>query len=279
LIELVIVISIMSLLLAISIPALTKARRSALSLIGVSRQRDTAFAVINYALDNDSQYPDSIARPKPGSSSPWREPTIITAPGTQPNRSMSDYLHTYIKNANTIFCPGAPRKYEHLQKIWDAGDDWNDELGDQFFGTYCFYWNYVGYLEEKNYPFRGPQSSSDGSKYSKLLTSDYLGFGHWRNVLTYGRHDAYGCCDEFNGAGITKGTPVSADFWSRLKDNGNFGLDSIKIQLRASYTDGHVESYGPSKVLTMKVSKTPDGTVPCPTIGSPGNFYIPIQQY
>jgi len=278
LIELVIVVSIMSLLLAISIPALTKARRSALSLIGVRRQRDTSFAVINYALDNDGQYPDSIARPIPGSSSPWREPTIITAPGTQQNRSISAYLHTYIKNANTMFCPNAPRKHKQLQEIWDAGDDWNGEFGDQFFGTYCFYWNYVGYLEEKNYPFKGPRSSSDGRRYSKLLTSDYLGFGHWRNVLTYGRHDAYGCCDRFNGAGITEGTPVSADFWSRLKNN-NFGLDSIKIKLHAGYTDGHIESFCPPEVMTMRVSKTPDGTVPCPTIGSPGNFYIPIQQH
>ncbi|MHC4112692.1 MAG: type II secretion system protein [Planctomycetota bacterium] len=279
LIELVIVISIMSILLAVSIPALNKARRSARSLIGIGRQRDTAFAVTLYAQDNDNQYPDSVARPKLSSSSPWREPTIITAPGAQPNRSISTYLLTYIKNANTIFCPGAPRKYEYLQKIWDTGDDWNNELGNQFFGTYCFYWNYVGYLEEKNYPFRGPQSSSDGRQYSKLLTSDYLGFGHWRNVLTYGRHDAYGCCDEFNGAGITKGTPVSADFWSRLKVDEKFGLESIEIRLHTSYTDGHVESYGPSDVMTMKVSKTPDGTVPCPTIGSPGIFYIPIQKH
>ena len=135
LIELVIVISIMSILLAVSIPALNKARRSARSLIGVGRQRDTAFAVILYAQDNDNQYPDSIARPKLDSSSPWREPTIITAPGTQPNRSLSAYLHTYIKNANTIFCPNAPRKYKCLQEIWDAGDDWNNELGNQFYGT------------------------------------------------------------------------------------------------------------------------------------------------
>jgi len=259
----VIVISIISLLLAISMPVLTKARRRARSLIGVSRQRDTAFAVTIYALDNDNRYPDSIARPKLGSSSPWREPTIITAPGTQPNRSLSAYLRMYIKNANTIFCPNAPHKYKQYQ----------------FFGTYCFYWNYIGYLEEKNYPFIGPRSSSDGRRYSKLLTSDYLGFGHWRNVLTYGRHDAYGCCDKFNGAAITKGTPVSADFWSRLKNDENFGLDSIKIQLHASYTDGHVEGYWPSEVMTMRVSKTLDGTVPCPTIGSPGNFYIPIQKH
>jgi len=279
LIELLIVISIMSILLAVSIPALNKARRSANSLIGVGRQRDTAFAVTLYAQDNDNQYPESVARPKLGSSSPWREPTIITAPGTQPNRSISAYLHAYINNSNTIFCPSAPRKYEYLQKIWDAGDDWNDELGDQFFGTYCFYWNYIGYLEEKNCPFRGPQSSSDGRQNSKLLTSDYLGFGHWRNVLTYGRHDAYGCCDEFNGAGITQGTPVSADFWSRLKVDGNFDLDSIEIRLHTSYTDGHVESYGPSDVMPMRVSKTSDGTVPCPTIGSPGIFYIPVRQH
>lgn len=279
LIELLIVISIISLLLAISIPALTKARRSARSLIGVKRQRDTAFAVTLYAQDNDNLFPDSVARPKPGSSSPWREPTILTAPGTGLNRSISAYLYTYIKNADTIFCPSAPRKYEYLQEVWEAGDEWNNDLGNQFYGTYCFYWNYVGYLQDKNYPFRGPQSSADGRQYSKLLTSDYLGFGHWRNVLTYGRHDAYGCCDQFNGAGVTKGTPVSTDFWSRLKDDEKFSLAGIQIQLHAGYTDGHVQSYWSSEVMTMRISKTPDGTVPGPTIGSPGIFYIPIKQH
>jgi prepilin-type N-terminal cleavage/methylation domain-containing protein len=77
LIELVVAISIMSILLAVSIPALDKARRSANSLIGVVRQRDTAFAVTLYAQDNDNQYPDSVARPKVGSSSPWRVPICI----------------------------------------------------------------------------------------------------------------------------------------------------------------------------------------------------------
>ena len=40
--------------------------------------------------------------------------------------------------------------YKHLQQSWDAGDDWDhpetSPRPDPVFGTYCFYWNYTGYL-------------------------------------------------------------------------------------------------------------------------------------
>ena len=263
--------------MTILMPALKKAKSNAYSVISSTRQRKTAFAVAIYATDSDGWYPTSIASPEPGSSTPWREPTLIVAPGTWPYCSVSSYLRNYIKDAKTIICPSAPNKYKYLQEIWDAGDDWYSPDGDQFFGTYCFYWNYVGYLEDDDYPFRGPRRSSDGRKYSKLLTSDYLGFGHWRNVLTYGRHDAYGCCDKFNGAGVTQGTPVSADFWSRLQNDGEFTLETMNVKLQAAYTDGHVETYSPIDTMTMRIALTPDGTVPCPTIGSAGEFFIPAK--
>ncbi len=265
-------------LLAVCLPAMSKAKQAARSLIGSCRQRNIAFALTAYATDDNGWYPTSIASPEPGSLTPWREPTLIVAPGTWPYRSVSSYLRNYIKDAKTIFCPKAPHEFKYLQEIWDAGDDWYSPDGDQFFGAYCFYWNYIGYVEDDDSPFQGPSRLSDGRRHSKLLVSDYLGFGHWRNVMTYGRHDAYGSCDKFNGAGITRGTPVSADFWSRLEDNGNFTLEMMNIKLNAVYTDGHVETYSPIDTVTMRVSRTPDGTVPCPTIGSAGEFYIPARQ-
>ena len=38
------------------------------------------------------------------------------------HRSMSAYLRGYIEDADTMYCPGAPKKYRYLQDSWDAGD-------------------------------------------------------------------------------------------------------------------------------------------------------------
>ncbi len=258
----------------ILVPALRKAKESLLEVVNASRQRNTCFAVMTYSQDNNERYPQSIARPSPGSTSPWKEPTILAAPGGDAGRTISSYLRAYIERADILYCPRAPGKAEYIQDMWDSGDDWDSPSGNQFLGAYCFYWNYIGHLDSTHTPFLGPSRTSDSRRFSTLLTSDYLGFGHWRNVLTYGSHNAYGSCCRFNGAQVTKGTPVSADFWSRLED-ADFNLDQMKIQLQASYTDGHVEKYTPSQVTSMKVSRTLKGTVPCPPIGSAGTFYIP----
>ena len=196
---------------------------------------------------------------------------------------MSAYLHSYIEDASTLFSPGAPRKYEYFQQAWDAGDDWSNPYTlpppqpDSVYGTYCFYWNYVGHLGPGQAPFRGPRSPSSGRGQSKLLVSDYFGRGHWRNENAYGEGntDAYGSSERFKGVRVTPGTEVSSAFWSRLKSDDNIGLDTIKVKLHAGYTDGHVESYLPQEVVEMRVSTEPDGSATYVGEGSSGIFYLP----
>ena len=286
LIELLVVLFVVSLLTGILLPSLGKVRTRAKTLISMSNQRQIVLAVSNYAMSNDGKYPESTATMTEFGSDVWhwQEPTMMTACYRRPSlahRSMSAYLDSYIEDASVMFSPSAPRKYEYSQAAWDAGNDWDNPdtsyPTDSLCGTYCFYWNYTGFLGTNKRPFIGPRNSAGGRRESKLLVSDYFGYGHWRNKNIYGSIAAYGSSEKFNGAGVTLGTEASVAFWSRLKTNVNISLDTLDIKLHGGYTDGHVESYSPAEVVPMKVSFTPDGSTPYPGWFStnPGIFYLP----
>ena len=284
LIELLVVISVISLLLGILAPILSKVKRSARSLVSKNNQRNITMGVLCYAMDNDGLFPESVAKLGKKTRWSWHEPTVLAGfqkrtPTT--HRSVSAYLRDYIESSSTMFCPSSPSKYAFADEMWAAGDAWSDPdsgvaAEKPFFGSYCFYWNYVGFLEETGRPFVGPRSTSQRRNESKLLVSDYFGYGHWRNELAYGSRAAFGSCEKFNGVSITPGTPVSCDFWSRDDSAGNLSLDLINISLSAGFTDGHVETYTAADVTPMKISIKPDGTMPYPDHVSPGGtFYIP----
>lgn len=284
--ELVVVMGIMSLLAAILLPAAGRVRGLARGLCAAARQRQTAFALIAYAADHDELFPQSVAmRWDERKFISWREPTLLTGfadCGPVEHRSVAEYLNAYLQDARSLFCPNAPREYDYLEDVWRAGDDWNhpgpetDGRSDPVFGSFCLMWSYNGYLVERDRPFRGPKTLAGGPGRSKLLMCDYFGYGHWRNRLAYGTRNAYGSCERLKNAAVTPGTPVSSDFWSLLDRDGSTALSDVRIKLRAAYTDGHVETYSPGEVLTMKASMTYDGTTPYPSAIEPGgDFFIP----
>jgi hypothetical protein len=131
-------------------------------------------------------------------------------------------------------------------------------------GTYCYYWNYVGYLAEGKL-FRGPPGPASSGRYSKLIVSDYFGYDHWRSP------DAFGSCEKFEGASVTPETYLLSSYWSKKS-----GPERIpEITLRAGYTDGHVETYSSAEVVPMQVSITADGKTPYPEDVGPGYFFLP----
>jgi hypothetical protein len=161
-------------------------------------------------------------------------------------------------------------EYKYLQESWEAGDDWDNAdtsfPSDPVTGTYCFFWNYTGFLVDKPYPFKGPGSSADGRGRSTLLVSDYFGYDHWRSPASYGS------CEKFNGASVVEETWLLSAYWTI---DGNRGRDGIDIKPRAGYTDGHVAIYAADEAITMKVSITADGTAPYPDGMGAGDFYLP----
>ncbi len=274
LVELLVVISIMSMLMAIFMPVLGKMGREAQILLGMVNQREIVTILNCYTVDNDGRYPESVATIGTGSRWNWQEPTMLTGyrrRSPRVHRSMSAYLGGYIKDADKVFCRNAPEKYEYLQQAWDAGDDWDNPdtapIQDPVIGVYCFYFNYIGFMEQPRDIFRGPQTSSDGPQKSKLLVSDYFGYAHWRNP------NAYGGCEKFINSTLAPGTYVSSAFRSYPTDGE--GLLTLKIKLHAAYTDGRVERYYPSQTVPMQVSITSDGSVPYPRSAGPGIFYLP----
>ncbi|MBA7618282.1 hypothetical protein ES703_25603 [subsurface metagenome] len=272
LVELLVVMSIISVIMAITLPAFSRVRRKARTMLSMSNQRQITSAMNLFALNNNDRYPESVATIGFGNNWNWSDSTRLTGNrrrSPQLHRAMSEYLRRYISDASTMYCPNAPQKYEYLQQAWDAGDNWDNPKtsfpADPAGGSYCFYWNYRGYLGGRRVVFRGPQGPASSRRYSKLLVSDYFGYDHWRTP------GSYSSCEPFNGAGITPETWLLSAYWSRKSDAD----DSPEIKLQAGYTDGHVESYSASDVVPMKVSITADGTVPYPDGVGPGIFFLP----
>jgi prepilin-type N-terminal cleavage/methylation domain-containing protein len=275
LIELLVVIAVISVLMGILLPALGKARRQARALLGTSNQREIVGGLNFFAMDSDGRYPESVATIGDVHWN-WAEPMMLTALQARDprfHRSVSAYLRPYIEDAETMFCPNAPRKYRYLQAAWDAGDEWDNPetptVGDPVYGIYCFYWNYTGYLAERDYLFKGPRSPASGTGRSKLLVSDYFGYNHWRH------HGAFSSCEKFADSSIIYGTGLSSDYWS-----GEVTADpnAPPVKLRAGFTDGHVETYSSSDTMTMQVIKDRETSEPYSDdidIDSPGRFFLP----
>jgi prepilin-type N-terminal cleavage/methylation domain-containing protein len=296
LIELLVVVGIMSVLGAIFVPAFDKARRRARSAESMSNVRQITAAVNLFAMDNKNRYPPSAAAVShPDGSWNWCEPFTLT--GSQmheflsPHRAMSEYLGEYIKDADIMFCPSVPKRPMHLQQVWNAGDAWDDPRtpgrcfrrlrgggtrGDAMYGSYCFYWNYTGWLPETEKLFRGPSDLCGTRRQSKLLVSCYLGFGHWLNKYRYGGDpNAYGSCEHFRGANVTperpRDFPGNSAYWSRPQTDIN--LDTIEIKPYAGYVDGHVESFTASEAAAMQVINRDDPRDPLQRLK--GEFYLP----
>jgi prepilin-type N-terminal cleavage/methylation domain-containing protein len=274
LVELLVVISIISVLLAITMPALNGAKRQVYTLLGMRNQREVTNSVNLYASDNDDLYPPSVATVGFGDAWNWSDSTRligIEKRSPQIHRSMSAYLHNYITDADTTFCPNAPKKFQYLQQAWDAGDDWdNPETTtptDPLSGTYCFYWGYVGYLGEGPRLFRGPRTPAAVGRQSQLLVSDYFGYGHWRTP------HAFASCERLSGADIDPETQLGSAWW-KLEGDPTVAVPDMK--LRAGFTDGHVETFSPSEAVPMRVGMTPEGVPPFDDSGpNPGLYYIP----
>jgi prepilin-type N-terminal cleavage/methylation domain-containing protein len=276
-IELLVVIAIITILVSIMAPALSQVRSNARQMLSMNNKRTVVMGVTNYALDHHERYPESVATIGLEQTYwNWQEPTLITglykrAPHL--NRSMSSYLKRYIQEADTVYCPSAPSKFRYWDEAWEAGENWDNpetvSLTDPVVGTFCFYWGYVGYLEDRDEPFRGPTSLMGNPGQSNMLVSDYFGYNHWRS------QNSFGSCEKLPDADVTAETWISAPYWSESTESEEY-LQSLALKLHAGYVDGHVETYHPTETIPMKVSITADGSVPYPDGVGPGEFFLPF---
>ncbi|MCX5643560.1 MAG: type II secretion system protein [Phycisphaerae bacterium] len=278
LIELLVAISVMTLLAGVLLPALGQARRAARTLVGAHRQRQIVLAVSLYAADHEGCYPESVATAAMlGRTWRWQEPRMLKA--CQPRAagyqcSMASYLRSYLPKAVALSCPSSPRPYPYLEDAWRAGEQWdNPDTGftdDGVLGSFCFFWNYVGHLTDRQRPFYGPQTDDGWPGCSRLLISDYFGFNHWRSP------DAFGSCEPLARAEITAETHEAPAYWFR-PPHGPPDLTGVHLKLQAGFVDGHVEAYQPAETAVLEVAEALDGTTAALSgfgLGA-GQFYIP----
>jgi len=279
LVELLTTISIITVLVAVLVPTSAHTRRYARRLLSVRNQREIVVGVSVYACENGDSYPASVALSASGKRSwRWQDPRQTRTCSPRPNMShasVSGYLNSYIDKSETLYCPSAPARYAYWEEAWQAGDLWDhpetEPAIDPVLGTYCFFWNYVGYIEENTTPFIGPTSQNGIPGESQILVSDYLGYDNWRMPL------AVGSCEYLPRAEVAFGTCVSSDFWAyrgrRLSENSE-----LSVHASAGYTDGHVARFDPKDVVTLRVAYDPKGLIPFPrSIESPGDFYVPLE--
>jgi prepilin-type N-terminal cleavage/methylation domain-containing protein len=277
LIELLVVLGVISLLMAILLPALGKVRLQARRAVGISNLRQITAAVDAFSCDNGERYPPSVAKIGFGDNWRWQDPTVLTAYTKRTpfsHRSVSAYLRDYLPDADVLFCPNAPAKYPYLQQAWDAGDDWDcptiEPLPDVMLGVYCLYWNYVGYLGRGERHFRGPSGPARGYRESSIVVTEYLGYDHYRG------RGSFGSCERFHDAEIAPGSPVSSDFWIRPGHGTERERAALDIKLHAGYVDGHVESYLPGDTVPMSVILDPQtGEAYSGGYSLSGFFYLP----
>ena len=272
LVEVLVTISIIAVIAGIVIPVFTNVRRQAVSLVSMNNQKQITSTINIFSNDHGDRYPESVATIGYGENWNWTDPTRMTGNRQRSPRlyrSLSQYMKNYIENANTMYCPCSPSQYQYLQQSWDAGDSWdNPETAfpaDPVGGSYCFWWNYKGFLENQNMVFQGPHDPSGGRRQSTLLVTDYFGYGDWRSP------EAFGSCEHFDDADEVPETLLLSSFWSAAGS-----LDAIPdVTLRAGYSDGHVETFSSKDTIQMKVSITSDGKTPYPEGVGPGIYFIP----
>jgi competence protein ComGC len=278
LVELLVVVGVLSLLLGVLVPALSQARRAARCVIGGQRQRQIVLAVSFYASDHESRYPESVATATMlGRTWRWQEPRMMKACQARAagyQCSLASYLRTYLPKAVTLSCPSSPAPYPYLEDFWRAGERWDNPdtsfTDDSVLGNFCFYWNYVGHLTEQQRPFLGPRTDYGRAGCSRLLTSDYFGFNHWRSP------EAFGSCECLAHTEIAVETDSAPAYWF-YKPQGQPDHAAVHLKLQAGFVDGHIEAYRPAETTILEVADALDGTTPAFSglgVGA-GQFYIP----
>jgi prepilin-type N-terminal cleavage/methylation domain-containing protein len=289
LVELLVSISIISLLAGILVPVLSRVRNKAFEIQSMNNLRLVGSNLSVYANDAQGFFPPSVATVGDRDNWTWYDPRrLVGSKQRTPRnrRSMSMYLQDYV-NVESLHCPSAPDEYKYLKEMWEAGDEWDNpdtlQEKDPMSGSYCYFWGYdsVALMDQGKRLFKGPRRPADGRKYSTLLACDFFGYS--------GGYDpspprTYASCETME-LGVERSTQYLAPYWSGVSEAAQKPIDDSypdiehlpKMRLKAVYSDGHVESYTEQDVVALDVisNRKTYETFGIDNSNTPGLFFIP----
>lgn len=290
LVELLVAISIISLLAGILVPAVGRIREKAFEVQSMNNLRLIGSNLLVFANDSQGFFPPSVATVGDWENWTWYDPRRLVASNQRTprhRRSMSMYLEGYL-DAESLHCPSAPDEYKYLEEMWKAGDDWDnpdtDKEKDPMSGSYCYFWGYdaVAVTEQGKRLFRGPRRPAGGRKYSSLLACDFFGYS--------GGYDpspprTYASCERM-AKGNSRSTQFLSPYWSGvsevpqdpLGDEYPSAENLPKMRLKAVFADGHVEPYTEQDVVALDVisnRKTYETFGIDDSSTTPGLFFVP----
>jgi prepilin-type N-terminal cleavage/methylation domain-containing protein/prepilin-type processing-associated H-X9-DG protein len=247
LVELLVVISIIAMLLAVLMPALSKARAQAKFLVCGTRQKTILTAVNLYMSSNDGKLPPSTQGQEPttsGGSPMWTIPIRLkyyaaTSAATFGRKGLNggsviDTLGSYMKSPDFFACPLAPYRVDWQVKYLNQETAFLN-------GSYYLLWNYLRWKGDGFNPVQGSKDT--------LICSDFLLWGEPVNAVKQG------------GSVWISPHPIKGGYESIWKDaidtsDNNFKIWMLKdafgnhatrnkkpdMKMNAGYLDGHVKA-------------------------------------
>ncbi|ARN56177.1 type II secretion system protein [Sedimentisphaera salicampi] len=254
LIELLVVISIIALLMAVLMPALSKAREQAKLVVCGNNQHQMILGIQSYQSDNGGKLPPCTQGRANGSFTVPCHLNYHTGnfSGSQPMNggSVGSYLAKYLPNSEVFNCPLS--KWDNKMMCYDTvngGKATVDELyrnGSNYWlkCSYFLLWNYGGFdfTGRENVhgykPFKGPgYKNSDHT----LLTSDVLFY----NDVNFGPRKWLSSHPADGFAQPPERSPVPQDdsphpYYQKESPDGQ---DVPEVTMNAGYLDGSVQRY------------------------------------
>ena len=135
LIELLVVISVIALLIALLLPAITMATEMVRRSVCLGNLRQWSIAHVNYAVDNDGWYPDRGVM-WPGTGNSWLNPHTAYYWTPEARKASFYYQMSIGINRKVWTCPGLePRGYPYPPYFWDRrnynGPKWRGDGAGQ----------------------------------------------------------------------------------------------------------------------------------------------------
>ena len=178
LVELLVVISIMSLLMSILMPSLNKARRLATRIKCASNLHTTGIALFCYAGDYNGKYPLGL----PDGSWPMGAMALPTKDGYVPIGQAALVAHNYLADFRVLYCPQHEKIYNDRSSIFTT-KQW---VPSNWGMTYLSYPYWVGFRHKyltPNWSIPAPLNKLTAldsfSKGSTVVSSDMTMTGEY----------------------------------------------------------------------------------------------------